>query len=128
MTEITLEQITAKWTPLMLGVSEEKTPRLAWALEQEAAFLKGLTRETRNEGFGDKLKLLFPAIRRAVEYIDEGEPSFANVYAAVSAAVQEITEAAVQIDPGDSVCVEEQAKFAADLADRLHASLLSVPG
>lgn len=128
MTEKTVEQITAKWTALTVGVPESKVQRLSWALEQESSFLKALSEEKRAEDFGDKLKMIFPALRRAVEYIDEAAPSFANVYAAVSAAVQEITEAAVMIDPGDSVCVEDQAKFAADLADRLHASFQSFPG
>ena len=128
MTKLTMEQIIAKWTPLTLGVEEDKIPRLSWALEQEAAFLKSLTRSTREDSLGENLKLVFPVIRRAVEYLGEDEIEIGEVYNAVSAAAQSVTEAAVEIDPGDSVCVESQTKFVADLSDRLCAALATFPG
>jgi hypothetical protein len=123
-----LEQIAAKWTPLMLGVSDSLAPRMAWAFEQESNYLKSLSEAKRTAEHEDTLKLIFPVLRRAIEHLGEDEHEFAHVFAAVSSAAQEVTEAAVEIDPGDSLDVEAQTKFAGDLADRLHTSLLTFPG
>jgi hypothetical protein len=114
----------------MLGVSDSLAPRLAWALEQEATFLRSLSEWRRGAMFEDRLKYVFPVVRRAVEHLGESEtkPTFALVYAAVSESVQVVAEAANEIDPTDFMSVEMQTTLSAGLADRLHAALLSFPG
>jgi len=123
-------QIVAKWTPLLVGLEEAKTSRCAWAFEQEAIYLKSLSESQRDQLGGASfkpLRFVFPMIRRAMDFLDESTTDYAHVHAAVSRAVQECAETANEIDPTDFVPVEAQAKLSADLADRLHTALLTVP-
>lgn len=55
-----------KWSPLTEGMDRDVADHAAWCMEQEAAHLKELSNEERENELGVYLKYIFPVMRAAV--------------------------------------------------------------
>ena len=126
MTELSLDQVVAKWTPLTIGLDPNKEARCAWALEQESIYLKSITDHERSK-MGAKLKFTFPVIRRAIDVMDEDASNTHCVHEAVKTAVSDVTEAAFSFDPMDDLPEQDKTALLDSLSLRLYDSLIRMP-
>ena len=124
MPEPTLDQIVAKWTPMTMGIDSDREASCAWAFEQESCFLVDNQRTVQTDPF---LRLPFPVIRSAIEDMEFGTTNRASIHNAISASMKRCAETAGRLDPTAIMSTEEQTMMAANLTDRLHTALLSLP-
>ena len=115
-----------KWSPLTEGLEGRESVYTAWAMEKEARYLTS-QRDHEESISGVSLRFVFPALRRAVPQLLDGELNFQRVYKELEGAIYECYMETVP-DSDYEVAeyvptIIETTKLTLGLAERAKASI-----
>ena len=130
---------SVKWAQLLRGLDVSQMDVIAWVIEEEVRYLQSIVSDNDEQPIGDKLKLIIPAVRRALTTLLP--VSAVDRLARITNWPKQITieevraaldDAVLTIQALDSVAwqgtMADIAFLTCPLSERTYEALLSYPG